>query len=110
METQSGLADLAMLQCNLQKSITASTELEFQLNTNSDDVANFNTVFVFITEPYVSTSNNRIKLPHTPLSFIPYVHSNFIKPSPETRSGFNSWPRAAMFAGRDVVSFFVPQF
>merc|ERR1711888_455560 len=44
------------------------------------------------------------------MNFISYVQSNFIKPSPEVKSGFNTWPRAAMFARRDVVSFFVPQF
>ena len=109
VEPQSGLADLALLQCNLQKSIAASTELEFQMNTNSDDVANYNTIFVFVTEPYVSTLNCKIKLPHTPMNFIPYVQSNFIKPSPEAKSGFDTWPRAAMFARRDVVSHFVPQ-
>ena len=97
-----------MLQCNLQKSIAASTELEFQMNTNSDDVANYNTMFVFVTEPYVSTLNLKIKLPHTPVSFIPYVHSNFIKPSLVAKSGFDSWPRAAMFACRDLVLYYVP--
>ena len=76
----SDFADLPMLQCNLRKSIAASTELEFQMNTNSDDVANYNCTFVFVTKPYVSTSNLKIKLPHTPMNFIPYVQSNFIKP------------------------------
>ena len=99
-----------MLQCNLSKSIAASTELEYQMNVNSDDVANYNCCFVFMTEPYVSTLNTKIRLPHTPMNFIPYVQSNFIKPSPEVKSGFDTWPRAAMFARRDVVSFFVPQF
>ena len=94
----SDLVDLPMLQCNLSKSIAASTELEYQMNVHSDDVANYNCCFVFMTEPYVSTLNTKIRLPHTPMNFIPYVQSNFIKPSPEVKSGFETWPRAAMFA------------
>ena len=57
VDSHSGLADIAMLQCNLRKSIGTSSELELQLITNSDNVGNYNTMFVFVTEPYVSVLN-----------------------------------------------------
>ena len=62
VNSHSVLANIAMLQCNLRKSRGSSSELELQLSMNSDDIANFNTMFVCITEPYVSVSN-KIKLP-----------------------------------------------
>ena len=73
----SALANIAMLQCNLRMSIGASSELVLQLSTNSDDVANFNTMFVCITEPYMSVSN-KIKLPYVPTSFISYALQNLL--------------------------------
>ena len=109
MNPPSALANIAMMQCNLHKSVGASSELVLQLSTNSDDVANFNTMFVCITEPYVSVSN-KIKLTNIPASFISYVHSDFIKPSFDAKSGFNSWPCAAMFARKDLILYFVPQY
>ena len=68
------------------------------MNVNSGDAANYNCTFVFVTEPYVSITNSKIKLQYTPVNFIPYVQSNFIKSLPEAKSGFDTWPRAAMFA------------
>ena len=105
----SALVNIAMLQCNLCKSVSASSELVLQLSTNSDSQANFNTMLICITEPYVSVSN-KIKLPYVPMHFILYVHGEIIKTSFCVDASTSSWPRAAMFVPRNLVSYFVPQY
>ena len=44
------------------------------------------------------------------MSFISYVHGEIIKPSFCIDARTSSWPRAAMFVRRDLVSYYVPQY
>ena len=104
----SALTNIAMLQCNLHKSVGASSELALQLSTNSGSEANFNSMFICITEPFVCVTN-KINVPYVPMSFISYVHGKCIKPSFCVSASTSSWPCAAICAQLDLLSYYVPK-